>query len=119
MTTDISRLHSIQNNKPAPTGPTNVSNTVYMSSQGYKDLIGSKDGKDLYWTTDVNMELPIKMGHSGPSATITPDIVPNAFLTRARHCKKKPAMRVMRNKREYLWTWEQFHAEVMAFAKSL
>jgi hypothetical protein len=32
-----------------------------MSQTGFKNLIGSKDGKGIYWTTDVNDELPIKI----------------------------------------------------------
>ena len=37
----------------------NVGNTILMSSQGFVDLVGCKNGKDLYWTTDINAELPI------------------------------------------------------------
>jgi hypothetical protein len=46
--------------------PTNYSGgSVWMSKQGYQDLIGTNDGKNLYWTTDIKVELPIKMPASG------------------------------------------------------
>ena len=76
---DISQFH------PHTAHPTDISHNIYMSSQGYKNLMDiQKDGKNLYWTTDINMELPIKMGTTGPSAQIRPDTIPNAFLTRAK-----------------------------------
>jgi hypothetical protein len=35
---------------------------VTMSTKGYKSLVGgAQDGKNLYWTTDIDTELPIKM----------------------------------------------------------
>jgi len=90
-----------------------------MSSEGYKALLGCKDGKDLYWTSDVNRELPIKTGHSGPSLTIAPDIIPNALMHRAKFSRKSDCMRVMRGKKEYVWTWEQYLGDIMAFSKGL
>ena len=34
---------------------------VVMSSKGYQNLVGTHDGKNLYWTTDIDTELPIKI----------------------------------------------------------
>lgn len=34
---------------------------VMMSTKGYQNLVGSQDGKNIFWTTDINTELPIKM----------------------------------------------------------
>ena len=54
-----------------------------MSKQGYLDLIGNKDGQDLYWTTDIKTELPIKMPATGLGAEIKPDTMPNCFRNTA------------------------------------
>lgn len=32
-----------------------------MSTKGYQSLVNSDDGKNLYWTTDLEVELPIKV----------------------------------------------------------
>jgi hypothetical protein len=32
-----------------------------LSQAGFKNLIGSKDGEGIHWTTDKNAELPIKI----------------------------------------------------------
>jgi hypothetical protein len=56
-----------------------IGSTILMSSQGYADLIGTTDGKDLHWTTSINAELPIKMAASGIGASIKPDTIPAFF----------------------------------------
>jgi long-chain-fatty-acid--CoA ligase ACSBG len=38
---------------------------IQMSSQGYLDLMKVNGGQNLYWTTDINVELPIKMQSTG------------------------------------------------------
>lgn len=39
--------------------------TIMMSMDGYRNLIDSKDGKNIYWTDDINVELPIRMPTTG------------------------------------------------------
>jgi hypothetical protein len=34
---------------------------VIMSSKGYQNLVGTQDGKNLYWTNEIDAELPIKI----------------------------------------------------------
>jgi hypothetical protein len=34
---------------------------VMMSTKGYQSLVNSQDGKNLYWTTENEVELPIKV----------------------------------------------------------
>lgn len=34
---------------------------VIMSSKGYQNLVGTQDGKNLYWTNEIDTELPIKI----------------------------------------------------------
>jgi hypothetical protein len=38
---------------------------VIMSTKGYQSLVNSQDGKNLYWTTEIDTELPIKVRTSG------------------------------------------------------
>jgi len=38
---------------------------VMMSTKGYQNLVKSEDGKNIFWTTDINTELPIKMKPTG------------------------------------------------------
>jgi hypothetical protein len=56
-----------------------IGSTVLMSAEGYSNLINTKDGKDLHWTTEINTELPIKMAASGHGATIKPETIPMFF----------------------------------------
>ena len=35
-----------------------------MSAKGYQKQLQTKEGKDYYWTTDLNTELPIKFNQS-------------------------------------------------------
>jgi hypothetical protein len=60
------------------TGPNalNLDSTIVLSHQGYKDIIKSSDGQNLYWTSDVNCELPIKMGEKGMAGEVKPDTIP-------------------------------------------
>ena len=43
------------------------SKVLSISQKGYQDLIGS-DGKNLHWTTDIDVELPIKLEKRGPGS---------------------------------------------------
>lgn len=40
---------------------------VMMSTKGYAQLVpnAGADGKNLYWTTDIDAELPIKIRQNG------------------------------------------------------
>ena len=92
-----------------------------MSKQGYRDLVGSPDGKNFYWTTDVNVELPIKMPTTGAGAEIKPDTLSNIVRTQAKDRGDAPALKVQRGSdfKEVTWSWNQFYRDAFAFAKSL
>jgi len=90
-----------------------------MSSQGYQDLVGVKNGKNLYWTTDMNAELPVKMSATGMSANIKPTTLPMLFRDAVTARKDNNSLKVMRDKKELTWTWNQYYSDSMAFAKSL
>ena len=84
----------------------NVGNTILMSSQGFVDLVGCKNGKDLYWTTDINAELPIKMSATGNGASIKAESIPTVFRRTAIQRGDALAIKVMRDKKELSWTWK-------------
>ena len=41
---------------------------VLMSPKGYSQLINTEEGKNLFWTSDINTELPIKVKNQGPGS---------------------------------------------------
>jgi hypothetical protein len=53
--------------------------------------MGSEDGKNLYWTTDINAELPIKLKPSGIGA-LEPRTLSSLFRETALKQGDKPAL---------------------------
>ena len=77
-----------------------------MTVEGYKKLIQNpKNGKNLYWTTDLNTELPIKMGASGLAAHLVPETISEAFIRASKIRNSSPALLVQRNGKDLMWTW--------------
>ena len=68
---------------------------IMMSSQGYKDLVNPADGKGLYWTSDINVELPIKVRQSGPGSE-RPFTLCELFKNTVEGGGDRPAMYVER-----------------------
>lgn len=98
---------------------------MQLSTKGYADLVGCEDGQNLYWTTDMNVELPVRMARTGAAADIKPQTISDVFLRTAGERGSAPAMRVMRKNQpkepevELLWTWDQYKTDAIAFAKGL
>lgn len=81
-----------------------------------------QSGKYLYWTDDINVELPIILqeGDSFPISTIpnllldcatkTPEAV--AFQVKRRNSPQEPEVYVK-------WTWKQYHEDSLKFAAAL
>lgn len=90
-----------------------------LSTQGYQNLVNTADGENLHWTCDINAELPIKMPLTGMAADLKPETVSSVFLRQASVRGTAPAMRVMRDNKEYVWSWTQFRNDAVAFAKSM
>lgn len=42
-----------------------TTSSVILSKDGFQKLIDNDDGKNLHWTSDINVELPIKMPSTG------------------------------------------------------
>ena len=95
------------------------SNTLQMSVPGFKDIAKVENGRNLFWTTDVNVELPIKMQSTGTASTIKPDTIPNLMRKTVKNMGSRPAMLIMRGKKEVMWTWDQYWNDSLAFAKAL
>ena len=51
---------------------------VLMSTKGYQQIKPSEDGNGLFWTTDMDFELPIKLKAFGPGSE-APNTVAQAF----------------------------------------
>ena len=89
-----------------------------MSSKGYQNLVNTQDGKNLFWTTDIDTELPVKIKTSGhgseSSITLTA-----LFRQTAAKQGEKPAFLIERNKKVLTWSWNQYLKEVDAFAKAM
>lgn len=92
---------------------------MQLSTKGYADLVGCEDGENLYWTTDLNVELPVKMARTGVAAEIKPETIAHVFLRTASERGSGPAMRVQRGGNDLLWTWDQYRTDAVAFAKGL
>ena len=73
----------------------------------------------MHWTSDINCELPIKMAEKGLASEVKPDIIPMQMIRTAAMRGDAPSMRVMRNNREYMWTWNEYYNDILSFAKGL
>jgi len=80
---------------------------VLMSTKGYKNLVGSEDGKNLFWTTDINTELPIKMKQFGPGSE-TPKTLSQIFKDTAEKQGDKNALFVERSGKVLKWSWRDY-----------
>ena len=81
---------------------------VMVSSQGYKKLINSEDGKGLHWTCDINDELPIKMRSSGEGSE-RPFTLCQFFLNACNSGKERNSMLVERDNKKLVWTWNDYY----------
>ena len=48
-----------------------------------------------------------------------PDTISNVFRRTALERKNNAALKIMRNKKIYEWTWTQYYRDCISFAKSL
>ena len=54
-----------------------------MSAVGLKNLEKGEHGRNVNWTTDINQELPIKIGSHGISRNLKPETISKVFLRAA------------------------------------
>ena len=89
-----------------------------VSTKGYQQLIGSTDGKNLWWTTDIDVELPIKVRQFGPGSE-PPMTIPDLFKRTTAKQGDKPAFYIERQGKVLSQTWNQFYKESESFAKAM
>lgn len=91
---------------------------VQISSLGFKEATKPQDGRNFHWTTDINVELPIKMTRAGLGSE-TPLTLPQLFIQAKNQFADLPALNVERDGKKLSWTWKQYYQDVMSFAKSM
>ena len=112
-----------------------VGSTVAISKQGYDDLIKADRGKNVFWTSEVSVELPIRMSTGGIAQFLGPRTIPAVFEVAKGERPDSPALRVQRPQMnirggtkqnasnpiwiEQTWSWMQYWDQCRAFAKSL
>ena len=62
----------------------NKDTRIDMSQEGLKTLKIGEKGRNLNWTTDINQELPIKMGSAGMSKNLVPETISAVFCRAAK-----------------------------------
>ena len=89
-----------------------------MSKEGYSSNINAKDGENLYWTTDMKKELPVRMEPRlvGNEILMT---IPERFIEAANEFHYKDALLIERKGQVLKWTWSEYHIDVIAFAKAM
>jgi len=92
---------------------------LYVSEQAFNGSVFNTDGKGLHWTTDINAELPIEMHREGIASTLQPSTMGETLFKQARKRQHNPALKVMRNNQELVWSWDELWMQSVAFAKSL
>ena len=90
---------------------------VLMSTKGYQSLTASDNGKNLFWTPDMDYELPIKVKSFGAGSE-APRTVAQAFYDISEKQGDKPALWIERNGKVLCWSWRQYQADAFAFAKA-
>ena len=62
----------------------NKDTRIDISLNGLKNLNLKDKGKNVNWTTDINQELPIKMGSNGMSKALQPETISTVFCRAAK-----------------------------------
>ncbi|CAI2387252.1 unnamed protein product [Moneuplotes crassus] len=96
---------------------------VLLSVEGYKKLANIDSScKNLYWTTDINTEIPIKYNLNDDKGlvSVTPKTLPQCLVENVKTHRDWPSMHAEVAKDEWtLWTWGDVWKISFNFAKSL
>jgi long-chain-fatty-acid--CoA ligase ACSBG len=103
--------------KPLPKYMTLLSNSGMVNN---KDVpIDPTTGKNLQWTVDPSVELPIRLGVDPTCmSSRPPTTVIHQFTTTVQKFPQRPALKVKRNGVFIEWTWAEFYRDVLLFAKA-
>lgn len=84
---------------------------VLMSIEGYKKIANiERSGERLYWTTDINTEIPIKFKLKLQDGTVPmiPKTLPQVLLNNAREYADWPSLHVeIKPGKWTFYTWEE------------
>ena len=81
-----------------------------ISQAGYAEIVGSKDGRNVHWTTEKNVEMPIKMRNDGPEeGRMKPVTIVDVFLSTVDKFKDEHSMSVEREGKTLSWTWGDYY----------
>lgn len=92
-----------------------------MSPEGWARQAGhvAANGKNLHWTTDASVELPIKLGLDPACISSRPPMtVMELFAKTVQANGNEPALRVKRSGVWRTWTWTDFWRDCERFAKA-
>ena len=81
-------------------------------------MVNAQDGKNLYWTSEIDVEIPIKIKTSGFGSE-APTTLSQLFIKTALKQGDKPAIYIERGGKVLSWTWSQYLKDVNAFAKAM
>jgi len=95
-----------------------MNGTSLISEKRMCTLADSLDGKRVYWTDNIEDELPVVYSPNGDT-TIIPETIPETFIKSASRHPHVPALQVTRNKVTYTWTKQQYLDDVKTFAKAI
>jgi len=71
-----------------------------ISQQGWEDILASKDGRNVHWTDDKNVEMPIKMRNDGPEeGRLKAETIVEVFLRTVEQFEDKDSMFVERGEK--------------------
>ena len=81
-------------------------------------LIKRSKYKDILWTTDIKVELPILMSKDG-NGSLPPMTIMEMFDKVCRERSSKEVLFIERGGKWVSWTWTQYYQESINFAKGL
>lgn len=95
---------------------------LYMSPEGLERLSTlldpAKPNKNILWTNDYTVELPIRVKREGPGSE-APFTLISAMIYAMKNYPDHLAMWVKRDKQEFTWTYKQYYDDSCLFAKGL
>lgn len=97
-----------------------VNEQCLLSKDSFSNLVGSKQGQGIYWTTDVNVDIPIKInpGSRNDIANCPAYSLHEHMEHRAATTPNFPVFNSNKNGVKKTWTWTQLMEDVNAFGKA-
>ena len=95
------------------------SSYFYLSQAGIQNKDRDLEtGRNVFWTTDPSVELPILM-HKEGLGSMPPSTVPQTFKESAFLEPDRLALQAERDRKELKWTWKRYYEEACSFAKAM